>query len=78
MQRIKNMKSLSRAVMAALFLSVQGLICLGTVYWVIAEVLRVDGTFAWILAAIFLLPAAYIVFKACHLAYEAETDPMNQ
>ena len=78
MQRIKTFKSLSRAAMAALFLSVQGLICLGTVHWVIAEILRVDGVFVWVLAAIFLVPAVLVVFKACHLAYEAETDPTNQ
>ena len=60
-----------RPVSAALFLSVQVLICTGTVYLAIAETLGMAGTAALVLAAIFALPSAY-------MAYEAETDPANQ
>ena len=65
-------------VSAALFLSVQALICIGTVYWAIAETLGIAGTAALVLAAIFALPSAYVLFIAVRMAYEAETDPANQ
>ena len=78
MQRIRTTHTLTRAVSAALFLSVQVLICIGTVYWAIAETLGMAGTAALVLAAIFALPSAYVLFKAMRMAYEAETDPANQ
>jgi len=78
MQRIKTVKTLTRAVSAALFLSVQALICIGTVYWAIAETLGMAGTAALVLAAVFALPSAYVLFIAVRMAYEAETDPANQ
>ena len=78
MQRIKTVKTLTRAVSAALFLSVQALICIGTVYWAIAETLGMAGTAAIVLAAIFALPSAYALFIVVRMAFEAETDPANQ
>ena len=53
MQRIKTVKTLTRAASAALFLSVQALICIGTVYWAIAETLGMAGTAALVLGAHF-------------------------
>ena len=56
----------------------QALICIGTVYWAIAETLGMAGTAALVLAAIFALPSAYVLFISVRMAYEAETDPANQ
>ena len=56
----------------------QVLIRIGTVYWAIAETLGMAGTAALVLAAIFALPSAYVLFIAVRMAYEAETDPANQ
>lgn len=78
MQRIKTVKALTRAASAALFLSVQALICIGTVYWAIAETLGMAGTAALVLGAIFAVPSLYVVIIAVRMAYEAETDPANQ
>lgn len=78
MQRIKTFKTLTRAASAALFLAVQALICIGTVYWAIAETLRMEGTAAIVLGVIFAVPSAYLLMVACRMAYEAETDPANQ
>lgn len=78
MQRIKTVKTLTRAASAALFLSVQALICIGTVYWAIAETLGMAGTAALVLGAIFAVPSAYVMIIAARMAYEAETDPANQ
>ena len=78
MQRIKTLKTLTRAVSAALFLSVQALICIGTVYWAIAETLGMRGTAALVLAALFAVPSVYILIIAVRMAYDAETDPANQ
>ena len=78
MQRIKTLKTLTRAVSAALFLSVQALICIGTVYWAIAETLGMRGTAALVLAALFAVPSVYIPIIAVRMAYDAETDPANQ
>jgi len=78
MQRIKTAKTLTRAVSAALFLSVQALICIGTVYWAIAETLGMAGTAAMVLAALFAVPSVYILIMAVRMAYDAETDPANQ
>ncbi|MCV3208615.1 hypothetical protein OHD62_26995 [Mesorhizobium sp. YC-39] len=78
MQRIKTVKTLTRAASAALFLSVQALICIGTVYWAIAETLGMAGTAAVVLGAIFAVPSAYVMIIAARMAYEAETDPANQ
>ena len=50
----------------------------GTLYWAIAETLGMAGTAALVLAAIFALPSAYVLFIAVRMAYEAETDPANQ
>ena len=58
-----------RPVSAALFLSVQVLICIGTAYWAIAETLGMAGTAALVLAAIFALPSAYVLFIAVRMAY---------
>lgn len=78
MQRIKTLKTVTRAVSAALFLSVQTLICIGTVYWAIAETLGMRGTAALVLAALFAVPSVYILIIAVRMAYDAETDPANQ
>ena len=78
MQRIKTVKTLTRAVSAALFLAVQALICIGTVYWAIAETLGVRGTAALVLGAIFAVPSVYVLMTAIRMAYELETDPANQ
>jgi hypothetical protein len=78
MQRIRTTLTLTRAVSAALFLSVQALLCIGTVNWAIAETLGMAGTAALVLAAIFALPSACVLFIAVRMAYEAETDPANQ
>jgi cation transporter-like permease len=78
MQRIKTVKTLTRAVSAALFLAVQALICIGTVYWAIAETLGVRGTAALVLGAIFAVPSVYVLMTAIRMAYESETDPANQ
>jgi asparagine N-glycosylation enzyme membrane subunit Stt3 len=78
MQRVKTLKTLTRAVSAALFLSVQALICIGTVYWAIAETLGMAGTAALVLAALFAVPSVYILILAVRMAYDAETDAANQ
>ncbi|TPN88519.1 hypothetical protein FJ987_01505 [Mesorhizobium sp. CU2] len=78
MQRIKTFKTLTRAVSAASFLTVQAVICIGTVYWAVAATLRMEGTSAMVLGAIFAVPSAYFLMVVCRMAYEAETDPANQ
>ncbi|TIT80514.1 MAG: hypothetical protein E5W57_02400 [Mesorhizobium sp.] len=78
MQRIRTFKTLTRAAAAALFLAVQAVICIGTVYWAVAATLRMEGTAALVLAAIFALPSAYLLMVVSRMAYEAETDPANQ
>ena len=78
MQRIKTFKTLSRAVSAASFLSVQALICIGTVYWAVAETLGLSGTGAVILAVIFAAPSAFALVTVVRMAFDAETDPANQ
>lgn len=78
MQRIKTFKTLSRAVSAASFLSVQALICMGTVCWAVAETLGLSGTGAVILAVIFAAPSALVLVRAVRMAFDAETDPANQ
>ncbi|MBZ9733741.1 hypothetical protein LB534_08970 [Mesorhizobium sp. CA18] len=78
MQRIKTFKTLTCAVAAACFLAVQAAICIGTVYWAIAATLRMEGTAAIVLGAIFALPSAYVLMVVTRTAYDAETDPANQ
>ena len=78
MQRIKTFKTLTRVATAASFLVVQAIICIGTVYWAIAETLRMEGTAALVLGIIFAIPSAYLLMVVSRLAYEAETDPANQ
>lgn len=78
MQRIKTFKTLSRAVSAASFLSVQALICIGTVYWAVAETLGLSGTGAIILAVIFAVPSAFVLVTVVRMAFDSETDPANQ
>ncbi|PTE11567.1 hypothetical protein [Mesorhizobium helmanticense] len=78
MQRIKTVKTLTRAASAALFLVVQALICIGTVYWAIAETLGMAGTAALVLGGIFAVPSLHVIIIAVRMAYEAETDPANQ
>ena len=78
MQRIKTFKTLTRAASAALFLSVQVIICIGTVYWAVAETLGMAGTAAMVLGGIFAVPAAFVLFFVSRMAFEAETDPANQ
>ncbi|RWK05864.1 hypothetical protein [Mesorhizobium sp.] len=78
MQRIKTFKTLTRVAAAASFLVVQTIICIGTVYWAIAETLRMEGTAALVLGIIFAIPSAYLLMVVSRLAYEAETDPANQ
>lgn len=78
MQRIKTFKTLSRATSAATFLSVQVLICIGTIYWAIAETLYLSGAGALILGIVFALPTVYVLLMAVRMAFDAETDPANQ
>ena len=78
MQRIKTSKTLTRAAAAAAFLAIQAVICIGTVYWAGAATLRMEGTAAMVLAAIFALPSAYLLMVVIRMAYDAETDPANQ
>ncbi len=78
MQRIKSFKTLSRAAAAALFLSVQAVICIGTVYWVTAETLGLGSIPALILGGVFLVPSLYLLMIVSRMCYEAETDPANQ
>jgi hypothetical protein len=78
MQRIKTFKTLTRAVAAGSFLTVQAIICIGTVYWAVAATLRMNETAAMVLAVIFVGPSAYFLMVVCRMAYEAETDPANQ
>ncbi|UVK36642.1 hypothetical protein LHFGNBLO_003589 [Mesorhizobium sp. AR10] len=78
MKRIKTVQTLSRAASAALFLAVQALICIGTVYWAIAETLGMAGTAALVLGTIFAVPSVYVLTIAARMAYDAETDPANQ
>ncbi|MDG4884951.1 hypothetical protein [Mesorhizobium sp. WSM4884] len=78
MRRIKTFKTLTRAASAASFLTVQAIICVGTVYWAIAETLRMEGTAAIVLGVIFAIPSAYLLMVVSRMAYEAETDPANQ
>ena len=75
MQRIKTFKTLTRAASAGLFLSVQVIICIGTVYWAIAETLGMARTAAMVLGTV---PSVYAVFLVVRMAFEAETDPANQ
>jgi len=78
MQRIRTFKTLTRAVAAASFLVVQAVICIGTVFWAVAETLRAEGTAAIVLGVIFAVPSAYLLIMVSRMAYEAETDPANQ
>lgn len=78
MQRIKTFKSLSRAAAAASFLCVKAVICIGTVYWAIAEALYLSATGALVLGVIFALPSAYLLLTVVRMAFDAETDPANQ
>ncbi|WFP73707.1 hypothetical protein [Mesorhizobium sp. WSM4906] len=78
MRRIKTFKTLTRAASAASFLTVQAIICAGTVYWAIAETLRMEGTAAIVLGVIFAIPSAYLLMVVSRMAYDAETDPANQ
>lgn len=78
MQRITTFKTLSRTVSAASFLSVQALICIGTVYWAVAETLGLSGTGAVILAVIFAAPSVFALVTVVRMAFDAETDPANQ
>jgi hypothetical protein len=78
MQRIKTFKSLSRAASAASFLSIKAIICIGTVYWAVAESLYLSGTGALVLGVLFALPTAYVLLVVVRMAFDAETDPANQ
>ena len=78
MQRIKTFKTLTRAAAAASFLTVQAVICIGTIYWAFVATLRMEGTAAIVLGAIFAVPSAYLLMMVIRMAYEAETDPANQ
>ncbi|TGP50481.1 hypothetical protein EN873_25315 [bacterium M00.F.Ca.ET.230.01.1.1] len=78
MQRIKTFKTLTRAAAAASFLAVQAIICIGTVYWAVAATLRIEGTAAMVLGAVFAAPSAYLLMLVTRMAYDAETDPANQ
>lgn len=78
MQRIKTFKSLSRALAAASFLSVQALICIGTVYWAVAETLGLSALGALVLGLFFAVPSALVLLVAVRMAFDAETDPANQ
>lgn len=77
-QRIKTFKSLTRAASAASFLSVQAFICIGTVYWAVAETLYLSRTGGLVLGALFALPSAHVLLMVVRMAFEAETDPANQ
>ena len=78
MQRIKTFKTLSRGASAAAFLSVQAVICVGTVYWAVAETLGLSAMAALVLGGIFAVPTAFVLIKAVRMAFDAETDPANQ
>jgi len=78
MQRIKTFKTLSRAASAAAFLSVQALICIGTLYWVIAATLGLTPTAALVLGGIFAVPTVFVLITSVRMAFDAETDPANQ
>ena len=78
MQRIKTFKTLSRAVSAASFLSVQALICIGTVYWAVAETLGLSAMAALALGGIFAVPTISVLITAIRMAFDAETDPANK
>lgn len=78
MQRIKTFKTLTRAAAAASFLAIQAVICIGTVFWAVAEVLRIEGTAAAVFGVVFAVPSAYLLFMVSRMAYDAETDPANQ
>ncbi|MBZ9987126.1 hypothetical protein LB572_08450 [Mesorhizobium sp. BH1-1-5] len=78
MQRIKTFKTLTRAAAAACFLAIQAVICLGTLYWAVAATVRMEGTAAIVLGAIFALPSAYVLMVVTRMAYDAETDPASQ
>ena len=78
MQRIKTFKTLSRAASAAMFLSVQALICIGTVYWAVAESLGLTAMAALIVGGIFAVPTVLVLIAAVRMAFDAETDPANQ
>ena len=78
MQRIKTFKTFTRAASAAAFLAVQAIICIGTVYWAVAATLRMEGTAAMVLGALFAVPSAYLLMVVTRMAYDAETDPANQ
>jgi len=78
MQRIKTFKTLSRAASAAAFLSVQVLICIGTLYWVIAATLGLTAMAALVLGGIFAIPTVFVLITAVRMAFDAETDPANQ
>jgi len=58
---IKTFKTLTRAAAAASFLAVQAIICIGTVYWAIAETLRMEGTPALMLGVVLAIPSAYLL-----------------
>ncbi|RUZ75066.1 hypothetical protein EN943_21840 [Mesorhizobium sp. M7A.F.Ca.US.006.01.1.1] len=77
-QRIKTLKTLSRAASAAAFLCVQALICIGTVYWAVAETLGLSAMAALVLGGIFAVPTAFVLITAIRMAFDAETDPANQ
>jgi Kef-type K+ transport system membrane component KefB len=77
-QRIKTFKTLSRAVSAAAFLCVQALICIGTVYWAVAETLGLSATAALVLGGILAVPTVFVLVTAIRMAFDAETDSANQ
>jgi hypothetical protein len=76
--RIKTFKTLSRAAAAAAFLSVQALICIGTVYWAVAETLGLSAMAALALGGIFAVPTISVLITAIRMAFDAETDTANQ
>jgi hypothetical protein len=78
MQRIKTFNTLSRAASAATFLSVQALICIGTVYWALAETFGLSAMAALVLGGIFAVPTIFVLITATRMAFDAETDPANQ
>lgn len=77
-QRIKTFKTLSRAASAAAFLSVQALICIGTVHWAVAETLGLSEMAALVLGGLFAVPTVFVLIAATRMAVDAETDPANQ
>lgn len=77
-QRIKTFKTLSRAASAAAFLSVQALICIGTVYWAVAETLGLSEMAALVLGGLFAVPTVFVLIATTRMAFDAETDPANQ